>query len=230
MITTILLDAGGVILDESEHEEVRMEIATRILSDVVAGYSAAALRHDIDEAIRVFCSRILAYVFWKRVRPDLELFGKLYGAFLAAWRERRPPLKVMPGFAAEVEAISRHFEVGIAGQYGRDLLDLLRKEGILDHFKHRFTQDDFDITKPDPRYLERIAAACGVRPAECIMVGDRVDNDIVPAKQIGMRTVLVRGGLHRRQTPRIPAEMPDAVLKGIAGLADAVLRVARVNA
>lgn len=226
MITTVLLDAGGVILDESEHERVRIEIATRILGGVAAGYTEGMLRDDLDEAIEVFCPRVLGYVFWKRVRPDLTLFERLYDAFLAEWKERRPPLKLMPGFKQEIGKISPHLKVGIAGQYGRDLLDLLEQEGVLDHFTYRFTQDDFNITKPDPRYLERIAKACGVERAECIMVGDRVDNDIIPAKQVGMKTVLVRWGLHRKQVPRIPGEVPDEVLTGIAGLADAVLRVA----
>jgi putative hydrolase of the HAD superfamily len=132
----------------------------------------------------------------------------------------------MPGFEKEICEMSGRFGVGIAGQYGSDLLDLLRREGLLDHFTYRFTQDDFDITKPDPRYLERIAAACGVEPCECLMVGDRVDNDIIPAKQIGMKTVLVRGGLHRSQVPRTPYEMADEEIVGITGLAAAVARVA----
>ena len=226
MITTALLDAGGVILDESEHERVRIEIATGVLRGAVPGYTEGMLQGDIDEAIEVFCPRVLAYVFWKRVRPDLDLFDKLYDAFLAEWAERRPPLKLMPGFKHEIAKISRRLKVGIAGQYGCDLLDLLEQEGVLDHFTYRFTQEDFDITKPDPRYLERIATACGVNPAECIMVGDRVDNDIIPAKQVGMKTVLVRWGLHRKQAPRIPGEVPDEVLTGIAGLADAIAHLA----
>jgi FMN phosphatase YigB (HAD superfamily) len=226
MITTVLLDAGGVILDESEHERVRMEIATRVLNRAVPGYTECMLRGDLNEAIEVFCPRILAYVFWKRVKPDLGLFGKLYDAFLAEWSERRPPLKLMSGFKQEIRKISLRLKVGIAGQYGGDLLELLKREAILDHFTHRFTQDDFDITKPDPRYLERIARACGVEPAECIMVGDRVDNDIIPARQLGMKTVLVRGGLHRKQTPRLPGEVPDEVLTGVTGLADAIAHLA----
>jgi FMN phosphatase YigB (HAD superfamily) len=105
------------------------------------------------------------------------------------------------------------------------LLDLLKRESLIDHFTYRFTQDEFDITKPDPRYLERIALACGVAPGECVMVGDRIDNDIIPARQLGMKAVLVRVGLHRQQQPRIPAEIPDAEIEGIQGLADAVREV-----
>jgi FMN phosphatase YigB (HAD superfamily) len=56
-----------------------------------------------------------------------------------------------------------------------------------------------------------------------------VDNDIIPAKQVGMKTVLVRGGLHRNQIPRIPGEVPDEVLTGIAGLADAIARLAGIE-
>jgi len=226
MITTVLLDAGGVILDESEHEQVRIDIATRVLGGAVPGYTESMLRGDLDEAIKVFCPRILAYVLWKRVKPDRDLFGRLYSEFRAEWARRRPPLKLMAGFKPEIEKTAHHLKVGIAGQYGSDLLDLLDGEGILRHFTYTFTQDDFDITKPDPRYLERIAEACGVQPVECIMVGDRVDNDIIPAKQVGMKTVLVRGGLHRNQIPRIPGEVPDEVLTGITGLAHAIARLA----
>lgn len=229
MITTVLLDAGGVILDESEHERVRVAIATEVLGGVRPGYSESMLRSDLDEAIEVFCPRILAYVFWKSVRPDFHLFEKLYDAFVGEWAERRPPLKLMRGFATEIGKIAQHFKVGIAGQYGGDLLELLEREGLLDHFAHRLTQDDFDITKPDPRYLERIAGACGVEPFECVMVGDRIDNDIIPAKQLGMKTVLIRTGLHRNQVPRTPAEIPDAELTGLPGLADKIMKVAQMS-
>jgi FMN phosphatase YigB (HAD superfamily) len=228
MITTALLDAGGVILDESEHERVRIAIATGILAGAKPGYSESMLRRDLDEAIKVFCPRILAYAFWKWVNPDLGLFEKLYDTFLGEWAVRRPPLKLMPGFGNEIGKIAQHFKVGIAGQYGSDLLELLEREGLLNHFAYRLTQDDFDITKPDPRYLERIAGACGVEPVECIMVGDRIDNDIIPAKMLGMTTVLVRTGLHRNQMPRIPTEIPDAELTGISGLADRIAKVAQL--
>jgi FMN phosphatase YigB (HAD superfamily) len=132
----------------------------------------------------------------------------------------------MRGFREEAEAMSGDFDIGIAGQYGKDMLDLLETEDLLQYFRYRFTQDDFAITKPDPRYLEQISEACGVDPQQCIMVGDRIDNDIIPAKQLGMGTVLVRVGLHELQQPRAPSEIPDMEITGIKGLAAAVSTVA----
>jgi ribonucleotide monophosphatase NagD (HAD superfamily) len=59
------------------------------------------------------------------------------------------------------------------------------------------------------------------------MVGDRIDKDVIPAKQVGMRTIVVRVGLHRHQQPRIPFEIPDRELNSVVGLAEAVIDVAR---
>ncbi|MFH1312342.1 MAG: HAD family hydrolase [Candidatus Eisenbacteria bacterium] len=226
MLTTVLLDAGGVILDESEHERVRVAIAVEVLNTVIPGYTQAAFYSEINEAIESFCPRILSYVFWKHLKPDRERYDDLYALFQERWREARPALKLMRGFGKEVEAMAGNFDIGIAGQYGKDMLDLLETESLLRFFRYRFTQDDFAITKPDPRYLEQIAEACGVDPRQCIMVGDRVDNDVIPAKQVGMGTVLVRVGLHELQQPRTPFEIPDMEITGITGLAAAVSTVA----
>jgi putative hydrolase of the HAD superfamily len=228
-ITTVLLDAGGVILDESEHERVRVAIAVELLGTVVPGYTQATFYSDLDEAIESFSPRILAHVFWKYLKPDRTRCDELYDLFLKRWRELRPHLRLMQGIGKEVEAISKNLDVGIAGQYGKDLLDLLETEDLLRCFRYRFTQDDFAITKPDPRYLEQITDACGVDPGECIMVGDRIDNDVIPAKQLGMKTVLVRIGLHRSQQPRTSFEMPDIELPGIEGLGAAVSTLAGIS-
>ena len=226
MITTVLLDAGGVLLDESEHEEVRAEIAVEALRSIVPGYSIDAYRSDIEEAVRVFCPSAYQYVFWKHLKDARSLFDRLYTSYSDEWQRRKPPLKLAVGAKAEVRAISRKFEVGIAGQYGGELLKLLEERSLLDCFTYRFTQDDFSITKPDPRYYEQIVQACGIHPQQCIMVGDRIDKDVIPAKQLGMKTILIRVGLHRNQQPRIPFEVPDAELGGLSGLAETVFKLA----
>lgn len=224
--TTILLDAGGVILDETEHEEIRAEIAVEILSAIKTEYSKTAYYLDVEEAVRCFCPSVYQYVFWKVVENDRSLFDKLYASYLDEWQQRKPPLELTLGFETELREISSNFKVGIAGQYGVELLKLLEERSILDCFTYRLTQDDFSVTKPDLRFYEQIVEACGVDPKQCIMVGDRIDKDVIPAKLLGMKTILVRVGLHKNQMPRIPFEVPDAELNGVSGLAEAVLKVA----
>jgi FMN phosphatase YigB (HAD superfamily) len=116
--------------------------------------------------------------------------------------------------------------MAIAGQYGDEVLQLLEEHSLLNYFEHHFTQDDFAITKPDPRYFEQIAHQAGARPDECLMVGDRIDKDIIPAKQLGMKTIRVRWGLHSIQEPRVPSEIPDMEIARIELLSEAIDTIA----
>jgi FMN phosphatase YigB (HAD superfamily) len=50
------------------------------------------------------------------------------------------------------------------------------------------------LAKPDPRFFARIAAELELAPAEIAYVGDRVDNDVVPAAAAGMVAVHLRRG------------------------------------
>ena len=50
------------------------------------------------------------------------------------------------------------------------------------------------------------------------MVGDDVESDIVPAKRLGLRGVLVRTGKFRDETLAAAEPKPDAVIDSIADL------------
>jgi FMN phosphatase YigB (HAD superfamily) len=56
------------------------------------------------------------------------------------------------------------------------------------------TSADWGVSKPDPAFFTRIAAELALPPGEIAYVGDRVDNDILPAAAAGMFTVLLRRG------------------------------------
>jgi FMN phosphatase YigB (HAD superfamily) len=56
------------------------------------------------------------------------------------------------------------------------------------------TSSTWGVEKPRPAFFERLAAECGCPPHEIAYVGDRVDNDIVPAYEAGLVTVHVRRG------------------------------------
>ncbi|MFC9893143.1 HAD family hydrolase [Nocardia sp. NPDC127579] len=68
------------------------------------------------------------------------------------------------------------------------------------------TSAEWDLEKPDPKFFLKVAEVAGVRPEQICYVGDRVDNDVLPAHAAGLRPVLIRRGpwgyLH--------AELPQA--------------------
>ncbi|MBF6070281.1 HAD family hydrolase [Nocardia farcinica] len=56
------------------------------------------------------------------------------------------------------------------------------------------TSDDWGVSKPDTAFFDRIVEEVR-RPADDILyVGDRLDNDIAPAKAVGMRTAFIQRG------------------------------------
>lgn len=50
------------------------------------------------------------------------------------------------------------------------------------------------VEKPSPLFFERLAAKAGVDPRESAYVGDRLDNDVVPAREAGMVGVFIKRG------------------------------------
>jgi FMN phosphatase YigB (HAD superfamily) len=60
--------------------------------------------------------------------------------------------------------------------------------------------------KPSPEFFAAIARLAGLAPAEIAYVGDRVDNDVLPALRAGMAAVHIRRG----PWGRLQAREPDA--------------------
>ena len=56
------------------------------------------------------------------------------------------------------------------------------------------TSAAWGITKPSPTFFARIAEELSLPPAAIAYVGDRVDNDIVPAAAAGMCAIFLRRG------------------------------------
>jgi HAD superfamily hydrolase (TIGR01662 family) len=75
------------------------------------------------------------------------------------------------------------------------------------------------VRKPDPAFFARMLAEAGCAPEELAYVGDRVDNDVVPARAVGLVAVHVRRG----PWGRLQQAPPDTlVVDSLAQLADAL--------
>jgi len=76
------------------------------------------------------------------------------------------------------------------------------------------------VGKPSPIILEVALAALGVPAGEAVIVGDRIDTDIVMGRRLGLATVLVLSGVTRADDPRIAAIAPDHVVRSIEDLVE----------
>ncbi len=77
------------------------------------------------------------------------------------------------------------------------------------------------VGKPSPIILEAALAALGVAAADAVMVGDRLETDMVMGKRLGLGTVLVLSWITRAGDPRIAEIAPDLVLGSIRELISA---------
>ncbi|HEY8446544.1 MAG TPA: HAD-IIA family hydrolase [Thermomicrobiales bacterium] len=79
------------------------------------------------------------------------------------------------------------------------------------------------IGKPEPLVLEMALERMGVTPAEAVMVGDRLDTDIIAGKRAGMLTVLVLTGVSTREEIPHAAVWPDLVFTDLTALLEALV-------
>jgi FMN phosphatase YigB (HAD superfamily) len=79
------------------------------------------------------------------------------------------------------------------------------------------------VEKPDPHFFRLVQESVDIPFAEIAYVGDRLDNDILPAKNAGMMAILIRrgpwGSLHAQLPEAVRA---DAVIDTLDELPDAL--------
>jgi FMN phosphatase YigB (HAD superfamily) len=84
------------------------------------------------------------------------------------------------------------FTVALVGNQPAQTEEFLRECGL--DVELVASSDGWGVAKPDPAFFERVAAWLELEPARIAYVGDRVDNDELPARAAGMTSVFVRRG------------------------------------
>jgi len=82
--------------------------------------------------------------------------------------------------------------VGIAGKQNAALEEWARSEALPVDLVSGSAS--LGVRKPDLRFFSRLAALAHAEPAEVAYVGDRVDNDVLPALEAGLVAIHLRRG------------------------------------
>ena len=99
----------------------------------------------------------------------------------------------------------------------------LHRHGILQFFDLIVASAEEGLSKPNRRIFETALQKSGCAPDQAVMIGDRIDNDILPARQLGMHTVWVRQGFGQYWKITNEAEKPDYQVDNLAELCKLLL-------
>ena len=79
-------------------------------------------------------------------------------------------------------------------------------------------QTAYFVGKPNPLMMRTGLRILGVHSEDAVMIGDRMDTDVISGMESGMSTVLVLSGVSTRATLDEFAYRPSVVLDGVGDI------------
>lgn len=75
--------------------------------------------------------------------------------------------------------------------------------------------------KPNPLMMRTGLRMLGCHSEEAVIIGDRMDTDIIAGTESGVDTVLVLSGVSSKETPELYAYQPTVILNGVGDIVSA---------
>ncbi len=113
---------------------------------------------------------------------------------------------------------ARGYQMGVIANQAPGADSRLERWGLLKFFDVVATSAEMGAAKPDREIFLRALNRANCRPEHAYMIGDRLDNDIAPAKALGMTTIWMMRGLAAYQSPKNEAETPDFSVGSLSDL------------
>ena len=194
----LFFDLGSTLIDETDAYAHR-------IAETVAGtdISAAAFAETASR-------------FWARGSDGYKEALAFYRLEKAPWRcEYERPY---PDCAAVLRTLrERGYRLGVIANQQPGTERRLRERKLLQYFDVIAASAEVGAAKPQPEIFLYALRQADCRSEEAAMVGDRIDNDILPAKALGMQTVRILSGPAACLTADDPA---DLTLRALSELPD----------
>jgi phosphoglycolate phosphatase-like HAD superfamily hydrolase len=216
----LCFDVDGTISDTDDLWVNRFERFVKPARFALRGRST-------KEAARRFVMAIetpgnLAYHLLDRLHLDDEMAGVFN--FMAKHGIRggkRHEYWIVPGVKEVLERLQPHYPMSVvSARDERSTLAFLDHFGLRDLFVTVVTAQTCTYTKPYPDPVLHAASVMGVKPAECLMIGDTTV-DIRAGRGAGAQTVGVLCGFG--QKPELERAGADLILSSTADLGDTLV-------
>ena len=159
---------------------------------------------------------------FERFRPGIDLRAEAARMGIAGRSDLVSLDDLYPDALPCLRALAgRGYRLAIAANQPAPAADVLRAMAV--PFEFIGTSAAWGVAKPDPAFFERIVAESRLPPAEIAYVGDRIDNDVRPARDAGLVAVFLRRGPWAwGQAARSDPPEASLVIEDLASLPDAI--------
>ena len=203
----LFFDIGSTLVDETKVYEGRFKYASE--------KSELSYEEVCDSALELFK---------QNKKGDKELMKRL-DIPIPEWKSEDEVL--YPDTKSVLQKLSwqtggKH-KIGIIANQNPGSKERLESFGILEYIDLIVASAEEGCAKPDRKIFEIALSRAGVQAADAVMIGDRIDNDIIPANEIGMKTVWLKQGFGKywsfsSDLEKRRAEKADFEVENLTGL------------
>jgi FMN phosphatase YigB (HAD superfamily) len=219
----VLFDVGYCLMDEAP----RLEHALAWLAEALATSDHACAAADLHAAYRAACRApdpgepsLLVQML-----RNLGIPGETTSALRRGIPWDAVPLQPYPETLSALHQLrAAGFRLGVLANQPASARTDLDRAGITALCDGVWLSEAVGLAKPDPAFFRLGLDAWALAPDRVAYVGDRPDNDVAPAKALGLVSVRVRRGPHADQPARGEAERPDIEARDLVDAARGLIR------
>lgn len=194
-IEWLFFDIGSTLVNESECLKERFDIIVK----------------DNGIEPQKFSEKILEYA--KTDCHAIKPAARFYGAKIPEWNTALECL--YPDVDKILATLSKKYKLGIIANQCAGTQQRLDNWGIGKYFDVVISSAEEGCEKPDMKIFELALDRGDCKAENAVMIGDRLDNDIIPAKKLGMKTVWVKQSFAKFQSVHNDNENPDYIINSI---------------
>ena len=214
----LFFDLGNTLISEEAATGRRIQQLVSSLERYGIHRSIEDVRSALREASQEFAPRLITRAI-EKLTDDFE-HRKLIEA-----EARYPKELELPYDGAEqtLRALSARWKIGVIANQSAGTEGRLRQWGLMPFFSICLSSAEVGLEKPDPAIFDLALSQAGCSPPQAVMIGDRLDNDIRPARLLGWRTIRIAQGFGRFQSPRDTLDEADLTVANVRLLKPALM-------
>ncbi len=96
---------------------------------------------------------------------------------------------LMPAIVPVIQQLAKKYNLGLLANQPANVIEVLEQHDLLKYFKLHGISQVVGLSKPDPAFFHWALEQANCPAEQALMLGDRIDNDIRPAKAVGLKTL-----------------------------------------